>query len=175
MKMIRAVLAFSSVFALAISAGSAQAFVVNIAGIDYEVDTFAGSYGDNIDTFATPENGGLMPWWGNQALAIAFTNAVGLAGGDFIYSNNLGTEDYAPFFSYQISGPVVPSSALRLGFGQDIAFPFTANEFEYATATPVASPSAVPGPLPLFGAAAAFGMSRHLRRRIRLDSGSNQG
>jgi hypothetical protein len=31
-----------------------------------------------------------------------------------------------------------------------------------------ASPSAVPGPLPLFGAAAAFGFSRRLRRRVSL-------
>ena len=33
--------------------------------------------------------------------------------------------------------------------------------------TPASSPTAsVPGPLPLFGAAAAFGWSRQLRRRI---------
>jgi hypothetical protein len=32
-----------------------------------------------------------------------------------------------------------------------------------------ASPSAVPGPLPLFGAAAAFGYSRRLRRRVSLN------
>ena len=30
-----------------------------------------------------------------------------------------------------------------------------------------ASPAAVPGPLPLFGAAAAFGFSRKLRKRIK--------
>jgi hypothetical protein len=29
------------------------------------------------------------------------------------------------------------------------------------------TPSAVPGPLPLFGAASAFGFSRNLRRRLR--------
>jgi len=33
--------------------------------------------------------------------------------------------------------------------------------------TPVQDPSSVPGPLPLFGAAAAFGWSRQLRRRIK--------
>jgi hypothetical protein len=40
----------------------------------------------------------------------------------------------------------------------------------YATATlaPPPPPAAVPGPLPLFGAAAAFGMSRRLRRKIQL-------
>jgi len=32
------------------------------------------------------------------------------------------------------------------------------------------SPSAVPGPLPLFGAASAFGFSRKLRRRLKLSS-----
>jgi len=33
--------------------------------------------------------------------------------------------------------------------------------------SPVQAPSSVPGPLPLFGAAAAFGWSRQLRRRIK--------
>ena len=32
------------------------------------------------------------------------------------------------------------------------------------------TPSAVPGPLPLFGAASAFGFSRKLRRRLKLSS-----
>jgi hypothetical protein len=31
-------------------------------------------------------------------------------------------------------------------------------------------PAPVPGPLPFFGAAAAFGMSRRLRRRIKLSA-----
>jgi len=34
------------------------------------------------------------------------------------------------------------------------------------------TPSAVPGPLPLFGAASAFGFSRRLRSRLRSHSGA---
>jgi hypothetical protein len=40
----------------------------------------------------------------------------------------------------------------------------------YATATLSPTLSAVPAPLPLFGAAATFSLSRRLRRRIRLGS-----
>jgi hypothetical protein len=38
----------------------------------------------------------------------------------------------------------------------------------YAIATLAPPPASVPGPLPVVGAAAAFGMSRRLRRRIQL-------
>lgn len=53
----------------------------------------------------------------------------------------------------------MPHSAQRLilTFSQVSTF--------YATAT--LATTAVPGPAPLFGAAAAFGMSRRLRRRIK--------
>ena len=45
----------------------------------------------------------------------------------------------------------------------------SSNTHVYAQATPYAPPSTpVPGPLPLFGAAAAFGFSRKLRKRIKL-------
>ena len=40
----------------------------------------------------------------------------------------------------------------------------------YAEATPLAAPA--PGPLPLFGAAAAFGFSRKLRKRIKQAPGA---
>jgi hypothetical protein len=50
------------------------------------------------------------------------------------------------------------SSSFNAGGGGD-------ESFAYAI---LATPTAVPGPVPLFGAAAAFGMSRRLRRRIKL-------
>ena len=40
------------------------------------------------------------------------------------------------------------------------------NNVNSSTLSPVQVPSSVPGPIPLFGAAAAFGWSRQLRRRI---------
>jgi hypothetical protein len=56
------------------------------------------------------------------------------------------------------------------------------NKFDWSTATWAqatlyTAPTAAPGPLPLFGAAAAFGFSRKLRKRIqgaRLPIGSSQ-
>jgi len=38
---------------------------------------------------------------------------------------------------------------------------------------PASAPNAVPGPLPLFGAASAFGFSRKLRRRLRAAAGTS--
>ena len=42
------------------------------------------------------------------------------------------------------------------------------DKIQLIVGAPNPGPAAVPGPLPLFGAAAAFGMSRRLRRRINL-------
>ncbi|MEI6110888.1 MAG: hypothetical protein WCP63_04335 [Cyanobium sp. ELA712] len=44
--------------------------------------------------------------------------------------------------------------------------------FTYAPATLYTAPTAAPGPLPLFGAAAAFGFSRKLRKRLKLVPGA---
>ncbi|MFM7269843.1 MAG: hypothetical protein ACKOZT_14895 [Cyanobium sp.] len=41
-----------------------------------------------------------------------------------------------------------------------------ANVYTWAQASLCTAPAAVPGPLPLFGAGAAFGFSRRLRKRI---------
>lgn len=45
--------------------------------------------------------------------------------------------------------------------------------FRVASMTSSAPPTPVPGPLPLFGAAAGFGWSRHLRNRIRRNTDSS--
>jgi hypothetical protein len=142
--------------------GDAQAMVVvNVAGTHYEVSTFTGSYLDNIDHFTTSE----MPWFGNNPLALQFAEAVGA---------NLGFPNGEGFLS-----PLYAVGLIDFNEGESVVSGFQYNkksavlsgEFgfsasgTYALATPVLAPSAVPGPLPLFGAAAAFSWSRRLRRR----------
>jgi hypothetical protein len=61
----------------ALTAGQAQAVVVNVNGLDYDVTTFTGTYNDNPSKFATPANGGVMPWWGNSSLAYGLALALG--------------------------------------------------------------------------------------------------
>jgi len=60
--------------------------------------------------------------------------------------------------------------ASPVGFGNVNRFATTStspNSVSSSLLSPVQAPSSVPGPIPLFGAAAAFGWSRQLRRRIK--------
>jgi len=66
----------------ALTAGRAQAVVVNVGGQDWDVTTFTGSYNGNSSQFATPANGGMIPWWNNNTLAQQFTIAVAASFGD---------------------------------------------------------------------------------------------
>jgi hypothetical protein len=87
--------AAAALAAISLSPGSAQAYVVTVGGVQYDVTTFTGSYNNNTSKFATPANSGVMPWWGNQATATAFATAVG---------TNLGTPNFSgqegPYFAY---------------------------------------------------------------------------
>ena len=60
--------AAAALAAISLSPGSAQAFVVNVGGVQYDVTTFTGTYNDNISKFETAANGGVMPWWGGGGL-----------------------------------------------------------------------------------------------------------
>jgi len=67
----------------------------------------------------------------------------------------------------------VPMSALGLTFTSGLIAQYKINSTNdtiniYADSPPIPPPASVPAPLPLFGAAAAFGWSRRLRRRISL-------
>jgi len=153
-----------------LTAGQAQAVVVNVDGQDWDVTTFSGGYYENSSKFETPANGGVMPWWNNINLAGTFTAAV---------SSSLGDE--GPYFAfetdptafggvgviyqliYNSSHPMTIFGAGKAGIGPGYGGP----QAGWAQATPYTSPAAVPGPLPLFGAAAAFGFSRKLRKRIK--------
>ncbi len=166
MKIINAVLSSMSVTALVISAGSAQAIVtVNISGADYVLDTFTGAANNNIEKFTLSQ----MPWLGSFNLASQFAVAADAAGIGRPFFNQEG-----PMFTHLLTPNDTFSARYNSFFVQvgDISTDRN-NQTFYAYVPATSSP--VPGPLPIFGAAAAFGMSRRLRRRIRLDSGSNRG
>jgi hypothetical protein len=150
---------------IGLTAGEANALVVNVGGQNYDVTIFTGTYNGNTSKFETAANGGAMPWWGNQQAAVDFAAAVniglgmpnpGTRGGylaDAIDSNLLflSTTFYFPLFSGTITSSEYAGSPAS---------------YIFAVAALVA-PSSAPSPLPIFGAAAAFGASRQLRKRIK--------
>jgi hypothetical protein len=69
--------AAAALAAITLSPGSAQAYVVTVGGVQYDVTTFTGTYNANTSKFAPPPAPGVMPWWGSSASALAFASAVG--------------------------------------------------------------------------------------------------
>lgn len=154
--------------ALGLSPGPAQAaltYRVTVNSVEYDVTTFTGTYNSNASKFATAANGGVMPWWGSKTIAAQFATAVGgdSSGPYFAYTTS-GSIVVARYFG---DGPATGNNGLNINTGISV---------NYAQATlHVTSP--VPAPLPAFGAAAAFGFSRKLRKRIqasRVPAGSRQ-
>jgi hypothetical protein len=165
--------AAAALAAIGLSPGSAQAYVVTVGGVQYDVTTFDTTPNSTPTAFATLNNGGVMPWWGDAQLAQDFATQVnsqlgypncsiagGCGGGPFFAFRKPGNTD--SYLWYQ------PTGALRGPQGNG------PNQFRtFAQATLYTAP----GPLPLFGAAAAFGFSRKLRKRIqasRVPAGSGQ-
>ena len=182
-----------------LGAGEAQAFVVNVNGQNWDVTFFDGTQGgSNAALFRTPAQGGAMPWFTNNAancgtdinasastcLAAQFARAVGTQ------LNGVGNSQNIRFaFSGMTSNsvglgvagtPCTGSSCLRTGQFITINTAGTpisvgaleldtepqANIARWAYVDPVYP---VPGPLPALGAAAAFGFSRKLRQRIKVN------
>jgi hypothetical protein len=187
--------------AISFSTGSAQAACapgtpagtcrVTVGGLQYDVTTFTGSYNGGGDTnkFAPPPAPGVMPWWGDQSKATAFATAVG----DGLGAPNGGSTPDGPYFAYEYdpnyNSGFGPSPAVLMSFRSNSANPPAVISSQYnpsgsaawaqaaLVSSPAAPAAAAPGPLPLFGAAAAFGFSRRLRKRIegaRLPIGSSQ-
>jgi len=164
--------AAAALAAISLSPGSAQALVVTVGDVQYDVTTFIGSADANAVKFNTPANGGKMPWYGNGSLAIDFALAVqGFFGNRTVYATDYtfnpdpagNTNMVGIFWDTQYGTQPTPVPCLDCFTGGATGGAY--NEM-YAVATEVAAP--VPGPLPLFGAAAAFGFSRKLRKRIKL-------
>ncbi len=142
----------------------ASAVTVTVGSIDYDVTFFMGTYSDNAALFQTPP-AGKMPWWGDSTgdLAAEFAGQV------YDLLGEGPTAGYGPVFAYALSVNDV------LGIAQNLTDPLSqidetiANDasVNYAIAMPLSpAPTSVPAPLPVFGAAAAFGWSRQLRKRI---------
>ena len=145
--------------------GASRALPFTVSGQQYDVTTFSGSYNANASLFNTPANGGAMPWWGNAALAEQFSTAVGAA---FGYPND---DIISPYFAHTDTGVAMgAATTINDGFGSFVDFQVSKSTvFHYAVASivpPLAPATGTPGPLPILGAASAFGMSRRLRRRI---------
>ena len=185
----------------ALGAGQAHAdcpqaaLTVNVGGQNYNLSLFCGSYNDNAAKFATPSNGGVMPWWGNQSMAFEFAMTInnGLGhGSNFNPSGNPQFGGTGPYFAI---GPysLDPTDRLTAAFYDNFFGPIYSDEvsdrfgggaygiIDFAT-DPFYGPIPInanrvwaqsetevgaPGPLPALGAAAAFGFSRKLRKRIK--------
>jgi len=138
-------------------ATAAHAVSVVVDGSTYDIVTFTGTYSSNISRFTKKE----MPWYGNSSLAKAFAMAIGAQLG----VPNLGM--FGPYFVHGLNGTLTTSVAYAPAQRRSIPFAIPpAAPYAYA----VASTQSVPAPLPLFGMAAGFSISRRLRRRIKLSA-----
>lgn len=141
-----------------LASAPAQAAVVDVGGVLYDVTVLETSYTASTSSFQLPPLG-QMPWWGSQPTADNFAGQVFNALGEGSLAG------YGPLFAYSYNASI----AQVIGSLQDLSAPSSFIDdtpaagatVKYAIAT-----APVPGPLPLFGAAAAFGWSRQLRRRI---------
>jgi MYXO-CTERM domain-containing protein len=148
------------VIALAIGPSAAEAALVTVGGISYDISTETTSYTGTPSLFQLPPTG-RMPWWGDSS---------GTTASDFareVFSQlGLGpTPGYGPLFAYDFSGGSLNAILQNLNdpLSQlDDTF-LDSQTLTYAVATPQGSPS-VPAPLPLMALAAAGAWSRRLRR-----------
>ncbi len=170
---------------VASAARPAAALMVNVGGVDYDVQLFETSADAEPDLFGTPPTGS-MPWFGDQSLANTFAVAVGDSLG-IPTSITPGAFELGPLFAWELPGGVVymdaycgPNNTFPCTAGSVYSFGpqppaggntygnlLTSDSYSYAVATRV-TPIPAPAPLPLLGAAAAFGCSRRLRKRIQL-------
>ena len=148
---------------ISLSPGPAEAYVVTVGGVQYDVTTFTGTYADNISKFRTPANGGAMPWWGSEPTADLFAAAVGNTFGE---PNSVSGSTLGPIFAVRIEGANIFGRYYGIN-GSTTTNNYYRSQSEarvWAQVSPQAAP--VPAPLPLFGAAVAFGFCRRLRTRI---------
>jgi hypothetical protein len=181
---------------LALADSQAQAIIVPVDSKEWDVTTFTGSYNDNASKFNSLENGGLMPWFGDSALASSFASIV---------SDSLGFLTDYPGQTYPLWGAVLsPAGDVLIpvqgaigpifGYGNgggcdpgicgsayvdQTGHPWSGSGavfgkndvWTWAQATLIGPTGSgdvadVPGPLPALGLAAAFGFSRKLRKRV---------
>jgi hypothetical protein len=169
-----------------LTTGQAQAFVVTVGGVQYNVTTFTGSYNDHKSKFAQTPGGGVMPWWGDSSLATQFSNALGYSLGtpnsiETLSAGSRTNMDVGPYFAYnsivdKITFLLTDTAATYHPNTSPLIFSVDLNSsVTWAQVAPKreprdTEPSTVPGPVPAIGAFAAFGFSRKLRKRIKLST-----
>ncbi len=147
---------------------AAQAVTINVSGTDFEVFYTSTSYISSPNLFGAASPG-QMPWWGNAALASTFAFEVYKQLGENVYQTG-----YGPVFAYAYnpagSGEVYGLAQNTLDISDQLdlgsSYPLAAivmHPYAYARAN-----NPVPAPIPLFGAAAAFGWARRLRNNLKL-------
>jgi len=147
-----------------LGAGQAQALVVTVNSLQWDVTTFTGSYNANVSKFNTAANGGTMPWWSSVSLTSQFATAV-----NTLLGTNIQLSTFGPLFAYSTNTSVRVDSRAWDSLSGSVLSPFftgAPNNTSFVWATADLVPP-VPGPLPALGAAAAFGFSRELRKRIK--------
>ncbi len=170
-----------------LTAGQAQAMVVNLGGQDLEVIPFTGSYSNNLDEMTSipliPPEPPLPECIGPGARRVWMTAITGVPPNESITHHYNCVFDFCPITVCGLLPPVGPSeppkiwnpeaSTWFLVFNPTTGQPFFTNtlvpiDAVWTLSTPFSSSTApVPGPLPALGAAAAFGFSRQLRKRIK--------
>lgn len=152
---------------LALHHQTAHALNVDYNGTTYDLQIYTGSYDHNPSIFATTENGGLMPWWGNSTLANGL--AAQLAGGLSPFPYPEMGPLFASSFVGSMSGAQVRASYFDLG-SLGITDLVTSGSFDRtSTQTYVfnnlnSDPAPVPAPVPIAVTAVCFSATRRLRR-----------
>jgi hypothetical protein len=146
----------------------ADAVLVTVNGVEYDVTILEGSYDDHDLLFHKPPVG-QMPWWGDTSGSLASQFA-------FQVYNSLGEGSYSgsgPVFAYDYDSGLGTLSGLVQSLSdpnsQDILNPFSNESIKYAIlyappSPPVPEP--VPSPVACLGVIAAYRSSRRLRRLL---------
>lgn len=167
--------------ALLLQANPSQALTI----LGYEVLLYNGTLTDFLSSGnVTP--GTNLPWWSNTSLAgdfaTAYYDADPLELQEVNDLNNYGSYQLGPLFYYNPnafvayntnflapdfnSGPPAFVQEGLCGNTEDTDFICNVSDRPITWAYVQPAPPAVPAPLPLLGATAAFSFSRKLRRRV---------
>jgi hypothetical protein len=137
------------------------------SGFSYTASATSGSYdiSGDLSTNQSPSSPG--------SIVLNFGSGINAFGGYLYNTNSNGSINSLPLTFDLNNGAFVttatsPNSTTFYGFISDTNFitaKISSNRYPVAGTVIVGSVTPVPGPLPLLGAGAAFGLSRRLRRR----------